>query len=257
MSDSIGLNYNSGIPVEYLLCPMDSFGWGATAVMCDTNGDLLFYSNGDSVWNKNHQTMPNGVGGHSYEQSHQSALSLPKPGSSNIYYIFTSRMFRTPNPMFYYTIDMNGNNGFGEVIDIDTIPIGWDASDQLAAVYHKNKTDIWLVVRKHRESKYAAFLITSEGVNHQPVLSPAPSTSSLDNDRHGFLKFSYDKKYFATCFRKDVELGKFDIETGMAQYLSKFRLRDLIPGSPAYVTQSIDYSPCSKYMYLTGRLHAD
>ena len=257
MSDSIGLNFNSGSPVEYLLCPMDSFGWGATAVMCDTNGNLLFYSNGDSIWNQNHQTLPNGIGGQNFDQSHQSAISIPKPGSDNIYYIFTSRMFRSPNPMFYFTIDMNGNNGLGEVIDIDTIAVGWDASDQLAAVYHKNKVDIWIVVRKHRECKYAAFLVTSDGVNHQPVLSPAPNTNYLDDNRGGFLKFSYDKKYFATCFRKDVELCKFDTETGSAQYLSKFRLRDLIAGGPAYVTESCDYSPCSKYMYLTGWLHAD
>ncbi|MEA3480247.1 MAG: PKD domain-containing protein, partial [Bacteroidota bacterium] len=193
----------------------------------------------------------------SWQQGTQSAISLPVPGSDSLFYIFTARMHRDISPMFYYIVDMSLNNSLGDIIDIDTLAAGIDAADQIQAVYLKNKEDYWVVTRKHHEDKYAAFLVTSEGVNPQPVLSPAPNTNYLGQDRVGFMKFSYDKKYFATCFYKDVEICKFDVETGVVEYLFKFRLRDLVPNNPAYVTNNCEFSPCSKYMYLGGTLHAD
>jgi len=257
-SDSIALDFNSGAPVESTPCHIDGQGWGATSTMCDTNGNLLFYSEGDSVYNKNHQSSANSMGPAIYHQGAQSTISLPIPGSDSLFYIFTARMHRFPDdPLRYYIVDMSLNNGLGEIIDIDTLAAGYDAADQIQAVYLKNKEDYWIITRKYHEDKFAAFLVTSEGVNPQPVLSPAPNTDYLGQDRMGFMKFSYDKKYFATCFTKDVELCKFDVETGVIEYLSKFRLRDLVPNNPAYVTYNCDFSPCSKYMYLGGTLHAD
>jgi gliding motility-associated-like protein len=257
-STNIGLDFNSGVPVEETSCPISNTGWGATAIMSDTNGNLLFYSNGDSIWNKNHELMGIGAwGGYGWTQGAQSAICLPKPGSDSLFYIFTARMHRYPNPMFYYIVDMSLNNGLGDVIDIDTLTAGWDAADQIAAVYLENKEDYWVITRKYHEDKFAAFLVTSEGVNPQPVLSPAPNKNYLGSDRMGFMKFSYDKKYFVTCFHPDVELCKFDNETGVIEYLSSFRLRDLVPNNPPYTTYNCDFSPCSKYMYLSGHLNPD
>ncbi|MFV8351759.1 T9SS type B sorting domain-containing protein [Flavobacterium sp. XS2P14] len=60
----------------------------------DQNGNLLFYSDGRTVWDKNHVIMPNGnyFGGTGLKgdsSSTQSAIIVPKPGTTNIYYIFT------------------------------------------------------------------------------------------------------------------------------------------------------------------------
>jgi gliding motility-associated-like protein len=60
----------------------------------DQNGNLLFYSDGRTVWDKNHIIMPNGnysdgTGLKGDPSSTQSAIIIPKPGSINIYYIFT------------------------------------------------------------------------------------------------------------------------------------------------------------------------
>lgn len=257
-ADELGLDFNSGSPVENTSCPFGGQGWGATATMCDTNGNLLFYSMGDSVYNSNHHASMNSVGCYAWKQGAQSAISLPVPGSDSLFYIFTARMHRYPNPMFYYIVDMSLNNGLGEIIDIDTLAAGYDAADQIQAVYLKNKEDYWIITRKYHEDKFAAFLVTSEGVNPQPVLSPAPNKDYLGSDRMGFMKVSYDKKYLVACFRPDVELYKFDVKTGSIEYLSKFRLRDIVfPNNPAYTTYNCEFSPCSKFMYLGGTLYAD
>ena len=64
--------------------------WKGSATMSDTAGNLLFYTNGIQVWNKNHQIMPNGnflINSYSPVAPTQ-ILAVPKPGSSNLYYIF-------------------------------------------------------------------------------------------------------------------------------------------------------------------------
>jgi gliding motility-associated-like protein len=263
-ADSVGLEFNSGVPVEDTSGVIFDQFWGGTSVMCDTNGNLLFYSNGKRVWNKNHQVMTNGYGGSSFYTGTQAALCVPKPGSDSIFYIFTARLFQSENPMFYYVINMAGNNGLGEVIDKDTLLAGWDAAEKLTAAYHKNKEDIWILTRKLLEHKYAAFLVNSEGVVDEPILSPAPERPGVlyDNNK-GYMKVSYDKKYLLSCFKgtgashTSVEICKFNIETGSVDFLFSFILRDIIPGNPYYNTYNCDFSPCSKYMYLSGELPLD
>jgi len=60
----------------------------------DFNGNLLFYSDGRNVWDKNHQIMPNanynaGSGLLGDPSSTSSALIVPRPGNQDQYYVFT------------------------------------------------------------------------------------------------------------------------------------------------------------------------
>src|SRR5262245_40286912 len=60
-----------------------------TAAISDAAGNRLFYTEGVTVWNRNHIPMPNGNGLMGNASSTQSAVIVQKPGSTNIYYIFT------------------------------------------------------------------------------------------------------------------------------------------------------------------------
>ena len=60
----------------------------------DFNGNLLFYTDGRNVWDKNHNVMPNanysaGTGLMGDPSSTSSGLIIPKPGNINQYYVFT------------------------------------------------------------------------------------------------------------------------------------------------------------------------
>ena len=60
----------------------------------DFNGNLLFYTDGRNVWDKNHIAMPNanynaGTGLLGDPSSTSSGLIIPKPGNSDQYYVFT------------------------------------------------------------------------------------------------------------------------------------------------------------------------
>lgn len=60
----------------------------------DASGNLLFYTDGRNVWDRNHILMPNGnyfagTGLYGDPSSTQSAIIIPKKGDPDIYYIFT------------------------------------------------------------------------------------------------------------------------------------------------------------------------
>lgn len=62
--------------------------------IADANGNLLFYTDGRTVWDRNHHTMPNGSFENGTEllgdpSSTQSGIIVPKPDHPNLYYIFT------------------------------------------------------------------------------------------------------------------------------------------------------------------------
>src|SRR5690606_37559289 len=82
-----GLDFNSGVPVALTDGQLNTMEGSAS--IADSNGNLLFYTNGVSVWNKNHEIMENGTGLMGDSSSIQSALIVLKPGSNTIYYIFT------------------------------------------------------------------------------------------------------------------------------------------------------------------------
>jgi len=73
--ENAGIDFNSGTPVAI------SDGQINTREGCssfsDANGNLLFYSDGTTVWNKNHTPMPNGMGLKGHSSSTQSAMIIP------------------------------------------------------------------------------------------------------------------------------------------------------------------------------------
>jgi urease alpha subunit len=82
-----GLDFNSGTPVALLDGALDTIEGCAT--ISDTDGNLLFYTDGITVFNKNHTIMLNGMGLNGDTSTTQSALIVPKPNDENTYYIFT------------------------------------------------------------------------------------------------------------------------------------------------------------------------
>ncbi len=59
------------------------------ASISDAQGNLLFYTDGITVYDRNHGVMQNGNGLLGDPSSTQSAIIIPKPQDSDIYYIFT------------------------------------------------------------------------------------------------------------------------------------------------------------------------
>ena len=74
-----GLDFNSGSPVVLNNSAMSAFE-GCSSI-ADENGNLLFYTDGMTVWNMNHQVMYNGTGLYGNSSSTQSGVIVPLPGN--------------------------------------------------------------------------------------------------------------------------------------------------------------------------------
>src|ERR1039457_6743487 len=88
LGGSAGVIFNSGTP-QGMTCGNPGPSLEGTASISDSSGNLLFYTNGQTLWNKNYQIMPNGHSLLGNWSSTQSAIFIPLPGNSRYFYLFT------------------------------------------------------------------------------------------------------------------------------------------------------------------------
>ncbi|MDA3819337.1 MAG: discoidin domain-containing protein [Candidatus Delongbacteria bacterium] len=152
--------------------------WEGCASICDQQGDLLFYTNGVSVWNANHATMPNGTGLYGSISSTQSGVIVPHPGDPDTYYIFT--LYRNGDyeighkGLCYSIVDMTLDGGLGDVVSGQkNIELNNPNTEKITSIKHSNESDIWVVTHDWGNNKFLAYLIDDTGLNTTPVESSA------------------------------------------------------------------------------------
>lgn len=176
-----GLNFNNGAPVAFsgsqvygnpIQANHYRYNEGCTSIS-DSRGNLLFYSNGEKVWNKFHQVMPNGSDLMGSYSSSSAAIAIPMPWNDSLFYIFTTDGLETylQNGLRYSIINVCLDNAKGDVIPskknillLDTV------SEKLCAIAHPNGTDIWLIAHKHFTNSFYSYLITPNGIE-PPIIT--------------------------------------------------------------------------------------
>ncbi len=250
-----GLDFNSGNPVVTFSNFYTTHG---SAVESDSSGELLLYSDGQKLFNRDMNPMLNGdsLVGDDYACT-QRVLIVKKPESNNIYYaFFVGRGDYTSSSkygLWYDIIDMNGDNGLGEVIEKNIfVNSAWDAQDKLFALKQANNKDLWIITRKSIENKFAVFSLTKNGFNTTPVLSDATFLSHPQNT-FGYLKVSYDKKYLFSNYDQSppyfFEVGRFNDTTGEVSIL--YYLTKLDSLGRILQPFGIEFSPDSRWVYIS------
>ncbi|PRY16468.1 WD40 repeat protein [Pontibacter ummariensis] len=188
-----------------------------SATMSDAAGNLLLYTNGITVWNGDHRVMPNGNGLMGGKSSTQSALILPKPGSNNIYYIFTTDIQAQSNGLRYSVVDMGKQEGKGDIVSRNNFMIA-PATEKLTAVRHSNGRDWWVLAHRWNSNGYMAFLVNEQGVEVRPVLSMVGTVHGGANRKAiGYLVPSPDGTRLAAALwdaDSNFEILNFDRSTG-------------------------------------------
>ena len=221
--ENAGLQFDLATGVPTPLTDGALFTREGCSTISDANGNLLFYSDGSLVWNRNHQIMPNGTGLFGNPSSTQSALIVPKPGDPDIYYLFTvSTPVGGADQGFNYSeVDMSLDGGLGDVAaNRKNIPLLDFASEKITAVAHPTNAEIWVIAFKNAQdvqggdfNTYVAYNVSATGVNVVPVESTFQVTIS---DRRGNLKISPDGTKLACANMTDgAFLYDFDATTGI------------------------------------------
>jgi gliding motility-associated-like protein len=247
-----GLNFNSGTP-EPLFDGQIRTAEGCEA-FSDSDGNLLFYTEGNSVWNRFHEVMPNGVGlGGSFSTT-QSALVVPNPVNPNIYYIFTpddalAYKLNSPNGFNYSIVNMSLDGGRGD-ITTKNANLLTEGSEKVSAVLGSTGDFYW-VITQFRNSFYA-YRVDGTGVNSTPVVSTiGPMIDNMDNIR-GALKVSPNGERIAIAhtilsptYASSLYLFDFDTSTGIVSNPNDIGEQRVYYG--------VEFSSDSSKLYASGK----
>ena len=192
LGSGVGLDFNNCDPV--VISGANS-GFEGTSSISDANGQLLFYTNSDTVWNNTHNMMPNGTINNTGGTLSQ-VLIIPKPQSPGTYYIVTTEIQATGTPnLQYHTVDMSLDGGLGDVSSANNVLTTSNVTEQVCATYHDNGVDIWLMAHEYGTNNFMAFLVTSTGISPTPIISstgPSHAACTSNMNARGEMKFSPD-----------------------------------------------------------------
>jgi len=147
-----GLEFDSTGPQSTMESVADQYWITGTGSYSDKNGELLFYTEGDTIWDKSHNPMPNGTGLIGMIPSEQPVAIVPHPGNSDQYFLFMSSgaafMTSSTQPnigLYYHIFDMSLNGGLGDVVSSAKNVVVIDSvEEKIAFGCHGNMKDYWL-----------------------------------------------------------------------------------------------------------------
>lgn len=154
----------------------------------DANGNLLFYTTGFKIWDKNGVEMPNATGlqGNGpilppqpdpYGSGYKSVYIIKHPGNSQRYFVVSGDPYEeTIKKLYYHVVDMSLNGGLGDVVPGQkNIEIMIDVSEHLSVIGGADCNTYWLVAPKNGYSdQYYTFKIDAAGFHNTPVINTLP-----------------------------------------------------------------------------------
>jgi len=217
------LNFDSGEPELIDFEGQTKFA----STICDGNGNLLLYSDGRKIWNKNHEVIVNGddlIDDDSWIQN--SPYFLPYPNKDGWYIIIYEEMTywllggTYGNTLYYGTINTNAQNGKGELVTEKVfIHDNYHSGPTIAG--YCNNSYYWLAIDRNENvvpdintDRIYFYRIDESGLNEEPVIN-----GELGIGSSGGYKFSPngDKLFFLVggdIFSDGNYVTDFNFKTG-------------------------------------------
>lgn len=268
LTPGAGITFNSSPPTALTDSKMSTLEGVAT--ISDTAGNLLFYTDGTTVYNALHDTMPNGTGLLGSYSSTQSGVAIKHPGDDSLYFLFTvdaqAGLVTTDPPDYpisqsgygglaYSMIDMRLDGGLGDIVlSTKNTLLVTPTAEKLTAVRHCNGNDIWLITHGWENDSFYVFLITDNGIEdtiyqkigmiHQDYDAPGSGQATI-----GYLKSSPDGSKLALAINDAIpgigatQLFDFDNQTG--------NISNAITLNTGNYTYGISFSPDNSKLYVT------
>jgi gliding motility-associated-like protein len=154
--------------------------YGSATWSDPVTGELLFYTNGNVVYNRQHKQMPNGAGLNS-DNMPTHTMIVPNPADKNLFYVFSSPA--TSTGLFYAEVDMRLQGGMGDVPSPSQFFVS-SADLAFCIVRQASGEGYWLITHTATTDEFRAYPIGSKGLELNPVVSHAGSVSP---DKPGYI----------------------------------------------------------------------
>ena len=239
------------------------------ASICDKDGNLLMYTGGCNISDRLHRPMPNGKINDGFVWDFEckngdyiinnGTLFVPKINEANKYILFHKYVEFDPDPqlpgsvatkLLYSIVDINSNNGYGDVINKNQVTIEkFLSAGDLTAVRHANNIDWWILVPGRANDLYYSIQFTENGPQPFQTMQLGIPMQYLD-DGGSQSCFSPDgTKYGRMTPSTGLFLMDFNRSNGQ---LSNFR--NVTTGSETNDhSVGVAFSPNSRFVYLVYR----
>ncbi|WP_118972292.1 gliding motility-associated C-terminal domain-containing protein [Taibaiella koreensis] len=191
----------------------------SSASVCDRSGSLLFYMGSDTVWNRNHQAMPNGTAmlGNSMGSAYRGVGIVQFPADTSKYYLFVTDAVELHHFDAYYSvIDMNLNGGLGDVVPGQkNIRLDTNIVEGVCLLPMSDCKGYWVALHKRGSTEFHAYSIDAGGLSTSPVISQGILASSAGIYNGYSFRANNSGNRIAAVGTTKIELGSFDQATGM------------------------------------------
>lgn len=244
-------------PVEITTSGLNSVE--GSAVICDrTTGQLLFYTNGIQVFNRNNVVMLGGtLGGQA--SSTQPALAVPDLANPNRYYVFTTPQEADPTRTIEVSVvNMTLQGGLGDLEPgqirqplpaLPGRPAGDTLCEKVTATQDAAGTGYWVLFHQFGTNAFYAYHLTAAGIIGGVVSNVGTPIRQSGNynldkfDTRGEMKFSPDGQWIATANEDFVaELFRFNKTTGAVTFAARLDSNQQHYG--------LSFSPNSRRLYI-------
>lgn len=240
---SAGVVFSGGTATGVVGSAMQSVEGCAT--QSDAAGNLLFYTNGSTIWNRNNQVMQDGSGLLGEESASQSALIVPRPGVANQYYVIT--ISASANTAAFSVVDMSLDGGNGGVLTANKNTLfAFDVLPKITGTRHCNGNQFWIILQNALGPGFSAYLVTTTSISNVPVNSSVGF--SANGNVGGYMKMSPNGRQLFTCLNNNTGnlMGLFNFNNTTGQ----ITLNTLLPTSGGEYGAS--FSPDNRRLYVSA-----
>lgn len=219
------------------------------ATVSDDNGDLLFYTNGDVIWDSEHNVMANGTNLGGDPMASQGVLAVAHGADPSLYYIFVADDISNDTSAFSYAlVDMKLNNGLGDVV-LKNRKIYSKSTEKIAAQGAEN-TDV--LTHELGSNSYRRFTVNDQGINAAEYISEG-STYISNESATGYLKYAAGGEKVAQAYNSGGAFVDF-LRLDSLDENWQTALIDVNFGGEVY---GLEFSPSTNFLYATLRNGAD
>ncbi len=191
------------------------------ATIDDADGNLMFYTNGRTIWNSAHQVMPflsdsiQSLSGDS--TSSQGALIIPFMDDITMFYVFTAGEVDadgTHFPMTYAIVDMKKDSARGAVV-LSNLSLFDQSIEKITSSGFS--LNAWLITHEFGNNSFRANLIDDAGIG-ATVYTPIGRVlkAQTPEQASGYMAFGSGTQLFANTIPgpNTLEIFDFDNQTG-------------------------------------------